>query len=103
MRYSKGGGGRTRTQQASWVHTAVERGEDPWLLRMEVDPFHSVAASVELTLKTEKTKEKDFHVSVILLVIDGEECVLSEDDLWLGRTVGNQDPTERAQLLPSVV
>lgn len=30
--------------------TAVECGEDPWLLGMEVDAFHSLTASIQLTL-----------------------------------------------------
>lgn len=42
------------------VPTAVKCGEDPWLLRMEVDAFHSLAASIQLTLQVEHGQSASF-------------------------------------------
>jgi len=33
------------------MHTAVEGGENPWLLRMKVYALDSLAASIELALQ----------------------------------------------------
>lgn len=45
-------------------HTAIESGEDPWFVRVEVDSLYPLAAGIELALE-----EEDISMIVVVVVV----------------------------------
>lgn len=52
--------------QSSIMLTAIKRRQDPWLVRMEVDALHALAARKKLALNGERTVS---HLCVFVLSI----------------------------------